>query len=329
MLVAVTGATGHLGNNLIRQLISQGYRVRAVVRDLSTIQAIDGIDMDIKYGDINDFDSLENSFKGVEQVFHLAGLVSIMPRMHKQLHKINVSGTINVIEACKKFKVRRLVYVSSIHAIPLPPEGETIDERSPLNPKKIHDGYGQSKALATQAVLEECKKGALDAVVLCPTGIIGPFDFKGSSIGKVIQMFIKNKIPAYLPGGYDLVDVRDVANSIQIAGEIGKIGQHYILSGQQVLIKDMFLEIQRVTGIAMPRLQIPANLAKVVGSLAGYSYSLIGKDSLITSYSVATLLSNHLISSSLAYKDLNFNPRKWEISLRDQIEWIVENGLIR
>ena len=309
MLVCVTGGTGHLGSALIRQLLSLGYRVRVLVRKSSMTNSINDLDVEIVLGDVTDPSSLSNAFKGTNQVFHLAGLVSIMPRMGTKMFDVNVRGTLNVIDACEKNSVERLIYTSSIHAIPPSPESMITNETNVIDPDLAEGDYGKSKALATIEVIKSSQNGSLECVIVCPTGIIGPYDYHSSYIGRTIGLYCSRKIPAYVSGGYDFVDVRDVATGTISASQNGNPGQHYILSGQAVTVEEFFNELQLNTSILRPKIKIPMTLAHLASYASGFGASFIGKDAVLTPYSIKTLGSNSMISSQLARKELGFNPR--------------------
>ncbi|MFC2020065.1 NAD-dependent epimerase/dehydratase family protein [Chloroflexota bacterium] len=182
-MIVVTGAAGHIGNVLTRDLITSGHTVRALVMPDDNCRPLDGLNAEICYGDVTDPESLEPIFAGADTVFHLAGIVSIMPGMRGVLEQVNVGGVRNVIKACRATRVRRLVYTSSIHAVAEPPHGTVIDESQPFDPNRVLGDYARSKARATLLLLDEVNKGALDAVICCPTGIIGPWDYGISNIG--------------------------------------------------------------------------------------------------------------------------------------------------
>tara|TARA_Y100000588_G_scaffold67476_1_gene68368 strand:+ start:30325 stop:31209 length:885 start_codon:yes stop_codon:yes gene_type:complete len=290
--------------------------------------SINDLDVEIVLGDVTDPSSLSNAFKGTNQVFHLAGLVSIMPRMGTKMFDVNVRGTLNVIDACEKNSVERLIYTSSIHAIPPSPESVITNETNVIDPDLVEGDYGKSKALATIEVIKSSQNGSLECVIVCPTGIIGPYDYHSSYIGRTISLYCSRKIPAYVSGGYDFVDVRDVATGTISASQNGNPGQHYILSGQAVTVEEFFNELQLNTRILSPKIKIPIKLANLASYASGFGASFIGKDAVLTPYSIKTLGSNSMISSQLARKELGFKPRNWTESLTDQICWMRENGII-
>ncbi|MEW6106136.1 MAG: NAD-dependent epimerase/dehydratase family protein [Bacillota bacterium] len=176
-MVTVTGATGHIGNVLVRELLAHGQRVRALIPPFEDPAPLDGLDVEKVEGDILDVGSLVRAFKWSDVVYHLAGIVSIVSGKRDLLYRVNVVGTRNVVETCLETGVRRLVYTSSIHAIAEPPPGVVIDESLPFDPDSMAWEYDESKARATLEVLR-AQDRELNPVILCPTGVIGPYDFR-------------------------------------------------------------------------------------------------------------------------------------------------------
>src|SRR4030043_1560736 len=221
-MIVITGATGHIGNVLVRELIARGQTVRALVLPDDDLRPLLGLNAEIAYGDVTDLQSLKSAFDGADLVFHLAGIITIMPGMKKVLERVNVGGVRNVVEACRASGVRRLVYTSSVHAIAEPPHGTVIDESQPFDPDRVLGDYARSKARATLLLLEEVRKGGLNAVICCPTGVIGPWDFGISNVGQLIIDFASGHLKSYVNGAYDFVDVRDVARGLIRAAEKGQ-----------------------------------------------------------------------------------------------------------
>jgi len=227
----VTGATGYIGNVLVRQLLNKGRAVRTLVRPTSDLTSLKGLKIEKAIGNILDIDSLINAFREADTVYHLAANISIMPGNAKLIRKINIEGTINVIKACIKCGVRRLIYTSSIHALEEPSNGTIIDEDMPFDPYSIRGEYDRSKAQASLEVLKATRRG-LDAVIVCPTGITGPYDFKVSAISQTFINFASHRLKFIVDGAFDFVDVRDVAAGHILAANKGKTGESYILSGE-------------------------------------------------------------------------------------------------
>jgi len=326
-MVVVTGATGHIGNVLVRELLSRGENVRTPIPPYEDTKPLEGLRVEMVEGDVVNIDSLMQAFKGSDVVYHLAGVISILPGKKELLHQVNVVGTRNVAEACLKTDVRRLVYTSSIHAVREPPHGTVIDETCPYDPENVLGDYAKCKAQATLEVLKGVERG-LDAVIVCPTGVIGPYDYKPSEMGQLLIDSVSKKLKAYIDGAYDFVDVRDVAIGLILACEKGHSGESYILSGEQITVRDLLLMVEEITGVKAPSFKIPVWLARTVGTLATIYYCLTRTKPLFTTYSVDVLASNSLISSEKARRELGFSPRPLREAVADAIQWFRQNGRI-
>ncbi|MGD0780197.1 MAG: SDR family oxidoreductase [Dehalococcoidales bacterium] len=327
-MVIVTGATGHIGNVLVRELLARGMSVKVLVLPDDDKRPLARLTVDTVYGDVTDSESLKSAFKGADVVFHLAGIVTIMPGMANILERVNVGGMRNVILACRACGVRRLVYTSSIHAVAEPPHGVVIDESQPFSPDHVLGDYARSKARATLLLLDEVRQGGLDAVICCPTGVIGPWDFGISNIGQLIIDFASGQLKSYVSGAYDFVDVRDVARGLILAMEKGQSGRHYILSGAQVQVPELMKELERDIGYPAPSYRIPTIIARTAGVLASVYYRLLRRKPVFTAYSIDVLRSNSLVSSARARKELGFTSRPWQESIHDQAAWLRSEGLL-
>jgi len=327
-VVIVTGATGHIGNVLVRELLARGVVVRALVLPDDDKRPLAGLDIETVHGDVTDPVSLKSAFAGAELVFHLAGIVTIMPGMASVLEGVNVGGMRNVIAACRASGVRRLVYTSSIHAIAEPPHGTVIDESQPFDPDRVLGDYARSKARATLLLLDEVRKGGLDAIICCPTGVIGPWDYGISNIGQLILDFASGHLKSYVSGAYDFVDVRDVARGLILAADKGQPGRHYIFSGTQVQVPELMEELARDIGYPAPSYQIPTVIARTAGILASVYYRLLRRKPVFTAYSIDVLRSNSLVSSARAREELGFTSMPWQESIRDHVEWFRTEGML-
>ena len=327
-MVIVTGATGHIGNVLVRELLAEGAVVRVLVLPDDDERPLAGLNVEIAYGDITDPVSLKSAFAGAELVFHLAGIVTIMPSMASVLERVNVGGMRTVIAACRASGVHRLVYTSSIHAMAEPSHGTVIDESQPFDPDCVLGDYARSKARATLLLLDEVSKGGLDAVICCPTGVIGPWDYGISNIGQLILDFASGHMKSYVSGAYDFVDVRDVARGLIVAAEKGQSGRHYIFSGTQVHVPELMEELARDIGYPAPTYRIPTVIARTAGILASMYYRLLRRKPVFTAYSIDVLQSNSLVSSARAREELGFTSRPWQESIRDHVEWFSTEGIL-
>ncbi len=329
MLNVVIGATGHLGNVLVRSLVEKGEKVRAVVLPNDDLTPIKGLDIEVVRGDITDLPSLNEALNGANVVYHLASAVNISSGSRALLEKVNVEGTKNVISAAIKNRIERLIYTSSVHAILEPPHGTTMDETQPFAPEKVLGDYAKTKAKASVEVLNAVKKHGLDAVILCPSGIIGPYDFRTSEMGQLMLDFIEGRLKAYIDGAYDFADVRDVANGHILAAENGKKGEYYILSGHRITIEKLLDLLEKITGIKKPIHKMPYALALFTAPLTPIYYYFTKTKPLFTTYSIRVLASNSYISHEKASRELGYTVRPIEESLIDVYNWFVQSGFIR
>ncbi len=322
----VTGATGHIGNVLVRELVKRGEKVRAFVLPGEDLSPIADLDLEIVYGNVLDKASIANAMENVQYVFHLAGIISISTGTDAIVHNVNVEGTKNIAEAAMKAGVSRFVYTSSIHAFKRIPHGTTIDETTPIDPATNIGAYDRSKAEATLFILEKVKEG-LPAVIACPTGVVGPYDFKQSELGELIRDWSLKKVNYMIEGSYDFVDVRDVVDGLICARDKGKIGQLYILSGELIRVSDLWKLGQELLSIKTRIVNIPTKLAKFAAYFAELYYRITKTKPKFTRYSIETLHSNAVISNLKARTALGYAPRSLRDSIKDTIIWWKENRL--
>jgi dihydroflavonol-4-reductase len=239
---------------------------------------------------------------------------------------VNVTGTQNVIQACRQAGVKRLVYTSSIHALERPPHGVTIDETLKFDAHNPAGEYDRTKAEASIKVLEAVAAG-LDAVLVCPTGVIGPYDFRGSEMGNLILGWMKKKVQFIIEGMFDFVDVRDIARGHILAGEKGRKGETYILSGERISLDTMLQLVQHTAGIHAPNIKIPIDLAKFAAAFTPLYYRLTRTTPRFTPYSIETIQSNSHISRAKAQTELGYLPRLLSVSIPETVTWWLQGCL--
>ena len=321
MSVVVTGAAGHAGANLIRALVAQGRPTRALVH--LDRRAIEGVDVEVSQGDILDPDSLTSAFKSAEVVYHLAARISIFKEPPSLLETINVTGTRNVVEACRRCGVRRLVHFSSIHT--LKDSSRAIDESNPLVEAKSYSPYDRTKAAAEREVLRGIEKG-LDAIIISPTAIIGPHDYKPSHFGEALLRLANGRLPALVSGGFNWVDVRDVIQGAMHAEERAPTGAKYLLSGHWVSLPDMARMVEQLTGVRAPGSVFPMWLARIGTPFITTFDHLAKRRPLYTSESLKALHGHRHVSHWKATQKLGYQPRPLRKTLADTLRWFQENG---
>jgi dihydroflavonol-4-reductase len=302
--------------------LERGEKVRALLLPGESRESIQGLNVEAFEGDVLNLDSVFESMQGIKGIFHLAGVISIMPGPNPFVHKVNVDGTKNILRAAMKKGIDKLIYTSSIHAIQRVENG-TIDETLPYDMDNPYGAYDRSKAEATLEVLNAAHAG-FDAVVVCPTGVIGPYDFRGSMMGAVIHDAAAAKPTLYVDGAYDFVDVRDVADGLIAAAENGERGESYILSGQKITVRYMLETVREITGKNFFQMKIPFDLAKFAALFTPMYYQLAKATPRFTPYSLEVLQSNSNISHAKATKELGYSPRSLYESIKDTVKWFLE-----
>jgi dihydroflavonol-4-reductase len=321
----VTGATGHIGNVLVKELLKKGEKVRVFVLPDEDLGPLTGMDVEVYKGNVLDPASIAPALQGIEYVFHLAGIISIMPGHDQLVHDVNVNGTANMVKAARSAGVKRFVYTSSIHAFKRMPHGVVLNEDVPIDPDASIAAYDRSKAVATLAVLAESKMG-LPAVIVCPTGVIGPFDYKESELGILIRDWMAHRVNFIIEGKYDFVDVRDVVQGMISARDKGVVGQIYILSGELIRVIDIWRMVKELVDFKSSFIQIPTKLAMITAKISQVYYNLAHSKPRFTTYSIETLHSNSVINNVKARSVLGYSPRSLRETIGDTVRWWRESS---
>jgi dihydroflavonol-4-reductase len=325
MLAAVTGASGHLGANLVRALLERKWQVRALIH--SDTRAIEGLDIERVPGNVLDEESLKNAFAGADVVFHLAGHISIVNWDREEVKAVNITGVRNVVDACKATAVKRLIHTSSFHAHKQKPLDEPLDELRPLLDTGSYPPYDYSKAEGEKIVRAAIENG-LDAVIINPGGMLGPNDFKPSHFGTTLLSIAKGKLPVIVNAGLSWVDIRDVAAGMITACEKAEPGAKYILSGRWVTLGYIAQHISGITGVNPPRIVLPMWAAKTSAPLAMLFDRIRGQRPLFTPIAMRELESNPDISHARARRELGYELRPLEQTITDTIDWFQSHGLL-
>lgn len=330
----VTGAYGHLGFTVIKLLLKKKRKIRALVMydDHTHDKFFEHNKIEIIRGDICDKLMLERLFifdkKYEIIVIHTAGIVSIQSKYDKHIYDVNVVGTKNITDICIKKNVKRLLYVSSVHAIPEAENNGIISEIEKFDPKKVVGLYAKTKAEATQYVLDSTKKG-LDAVVVQPSGIMGPNDFGKGHLTQLAIDYASGKLTAVINGGYDFVDVRDVARGIILAIEDGICGECYILSNRYFTLKELMEIFHKFCTRNKLKTVLPMWFAKITAPFAEIYYRLLRQPPLYTKYSLYTLSGNGYFSHQKATEQIGFKNRSMEYTIYDTLMFLKNIGRIK
>ncbi len=324
--ISLTGASGHVGANLISELIASGHELKVLTyRDERALQ---GFKLEKIKGDLLDAASVDELVRGSEIVIHLAAHISITGDPDGRVFRINTEGTRHVCQACVQHKVRRLIHFSSIHAFNARPfEGVLDENRARVGEKAFR--YDYSKACGEDIVRTFVKEG-LDAVILNPTSVIGPKDFKPSLMGQVFVKLHDLTLPALVKGGYDFVDVRDVAHAAVLAIEKGRTGENYLISGTWKTIRELADLVSQITGTKPPAFTSPKWLALIGLPFIQLAAAISGKHALYTLESLNVLANAHRnISNEKARRELGFQPRPLEETISDIYAWFSEHNYLK
>ena len=328
----LTGAAGYLGSNISRSLIAKNKCVRALV--LKGDPAITQVpaEAEIISGDICDLDSVEEFFNVPDNteiiVIHCASIVTVSSELSAKLISVNVKGTRNILDACIRHKVKKLVYISSTGAIPELPHGEVIREVDSFDPNLIIGGYGKTKAMATQLVLDAVRENDLDASIVYPSGITGPNDYGNGVFTNYILDYFHGRMPVGIPGSFNTVDVRDLAQGVIACAEKGRKGEGYIMSNSAITMLELFHLISMYTGVKESKLILPTPVAKIVAAVFSFFSLFTGKPGLLTSFIIYNLARNNVFSCEKAKRELDFKSRHIEETIKDMVLWLHNEGRI-
>ena len=322
-MILVTGATGHIGNVLVRQLLERGEDVRVLVRPGKTPPALAGLNVEIAWGDILDPDSLVKALMEVSLVYHLAAHISLVAEADSETERVNLQGTLNLLDAMRRSGHARLVYASSVYALRRPVDGTPIDETQPFDELHCQGVYDCSKARASLAVQKAVADG-LEAVIVCPSAVTGPYDFHESEAGLAIRLYMRPGLKFYVDGAYDFIDVRDAAQGFILAGEKGRGGETYILSGDRLTVREVAQMVWGAAGGWHASLRVPLWLAYWAADLMGAFSELTGAKMFFTRYSLDAICSNSKFSHAKASRELGFQPRPAREAIRDAVRWFQQ-----
>ncbi len=320
--VVVTGAAGHIGANLVRALLAEGRTVRAMVfRDTT---ALEGLDVERVNADVLDVESLRAAFAGADVVYHLAGRITLRMRDRKAV-KVNTEGPRNVVTACLDTGVRRIVHFGSIHAFsPFPVDG-VVDESRALRDGAKAAAYDRSKAEGERIVLDAVDRG-LDAIVVCPTGVMGPHDFKLSALGRVVLDVARRRMPIIVKGGFNWVDARDVCLGAMAAERAGRTGEKYILAGHHLTIPELSRKVAKAADVAPPPWAIPLSTARLGSSFAVMISMITGAPPRFSKVSLDALENHQQVSYAKATGELEYHPRPIQETIEDTVAWFKDAG---
>lgn len=323
--IIITGSTGHIGNNLIRDLINNysDVEIKLLVRRIKD-EAINEFDCLKVVGNLNDVSFLNKEIEEDSIVIHSAGLIDVTNKQITEMEKINNTLTKKLVDVCIEKKVSKFIYISSVDAINKEEEG-LIKEPINFNPDLLESNYGKSKAKATSYVLDKIMSGELRGVILYPSAVIGPYDFKVSSIGQVLVDNIHNRIMARLDGKYNFIDVRDLSKAINYC-IFNDVGTSYLITGEVVTVDELFRIINQKLGKKKLPIKLPLWLIMFLANFMPLYYKLRGVKPVFTKFALKTLNTNCDYDNTKAKKELKLKIRPAKESIEDAIEWFINHG---
>lgn len=329
----VTGAYGHLGSTIVKELSRRGCAVRGLIIPGELPDEPEHMHMETVTGDIRDSASLRPLFEHLENreiiVIHTAGIVDIKSKLSNLAYQVNVEGTKNIVQLALEYKVKKFIHVSSVHAIAEHDDYSLITETLTFDSALVDGSYAKTKAEASAYILEQVACNKLPAVIVQPSGILGPYDTGKNNLVHTVLSYIRGKLPLVPKGGYDLVDVRDVASACIAAVHKGRIGQTYILANQYYHFKEIFFMLHRISGAKKIVGTISPTILKPFAKFSEYIAQKQKKNPLITPYSLAVIHAKVRFSHEKASRELGFWPRDLYQTLSDTVSWLSTKGLTK
>ena len=325
MNIAITGATGHLGAAVLQELFRNNHLVKALIRDDS--RSCEGLPVEIVKGDLHNENALQELMSHCDALIHCAAFISVNGDPEGLVHQTNVEGTRSVMNMAKRSGIKRVIHISSIHAYNQRPTHEMLDEkREPVNEKAYAYDYSKKQG---QEIALSLNGNGMEVMVMNPTSIIGPYDFKPSKMGKVILDLYAGRLPFVFNGGFDFCDCRDVAHAIVNGLIAGTPGENYLLSGKWYSLQQVAKLFSKVSGKKIKVTALSSFMGKAGLPVVKTIAYMKKKEPLYTIEALEALFAgNRFISSAKAMQDLNYTIRPFEETLRDTFYWFQNKGYL-
>lgn len=323
--ILVTGANGFVGSNVAKALINQGYDVRGLIRKTSDTSNIRNLNMELCYGDIRDYHSVEEAVKGVDGVIHTAALYRFWTLHNSDFHAVNVEGTVNMLEAAAKEKVDKFVFTSTASLLGFSEDGSSL----PPETTKFTSEYKRTKYLAEKKILQYNREDKLDAVVVSPTVPVGKGDLKPTPSGRLILSFLNGKMKAFVEMGFNLIDVEDVAQGHVLALSKGVPGNRYILGNRNTKMSEILWMLAKLTGKPKPKTKIPYPVAITAAGIDQFiEGTLLGRKPSIPVQAIRSSSVDERVDPEQSVKELGLPQTPIIKALKKAVDWFSENGYL-
>ncbi|CUQ65314.1 hopanoid-associated sugar epimerase [Candidatus Nitrospira inopinata] len=327
MNALVTGATGFVGGAVARALVRAGYEVRVLTRPHADLRNLDRLPVKRVVGDLRDPASLRAALRGCRHLYHVAAHYALWAKNPSIFYEVNVTGTVNLLEAARDVGTERIVYCSTIGAIGLPPDGGLGTEETPVSLSQMAGHYKRSKYLAEREVLRLAKEG-LPVVIVNPSAPVGAGDVKPTPTGQIIVDFMKGRMPAYIETGMNIVDVDDVAQGHLLAMQKGRVGERYILGGKNLLLREVFEILSTVTGVKAPRLKLPRLAVLPLAYVNHWVANMTGIPPRIPLEGVKMAKYMMHYDCSKAIRELGIPQTPPEVAIEKAVRWFKAHGYV-
>ena len=325
--VLLTGASGFVGSALARKLIERGFKVRALVRPTSNVSHLSGLDLELAVGDLRDADAVRQAMAGVRSLFHVAADYRLWAPDPTEIFRSNVEGTRTLMEAAMKRGVERVVYTSSVATLKTTPSGKIADETMPLREAEAIGAYKRSKVAAERVVEALVQKG-LPAVIVNPSTPIGPGDVKPTPTGRIIVEAAAGRMPAFVDTGLNMVHVDDVAEGHLLALERGRVGERYILGGQNASFAEILGVVAATVGRRPPRIKLPRRAIIPLALAAEMIARRTGREPFVTMDGLRMSKNRMYFVSAKAERELGYKARPYAEAVKDAIAWFRQAGYL-
>ncbi|MBY0553039.1 NAD-dependent epimerase/dehydratase family protein [bacterium] len=327
MKVVVTGANGFLGAWLTRRLLAEGHEVSALIRKNSDLSELENAKPKYVYGDVTDKNSLREAFKNQDIVFHLAGVVAYRASDRPLMDRVNVEGTRYVVDICEELKIPQLLHMSSVVAVGASFTPQAMTEASAYNIKHLNLGYFETKRLAEEIVVKAANEKRINAVCVNPGTIYGFGDAKKGSRKTQVKV-ARGEFPFYTAGGINVVAAEDIIEGTLLAVKKGKNGERYLLTNENMKIKDLFIKIAGFAGVKAPKIYMPTWALQTIG-ISGDLLEKVGVNIGVSQENAYTATMFHWFDSSKARNELGFSPSSADRAIENSVRWMKDNGYLK